>query len=67
MFGTVASQLEGPGFEPLLSPVVSVMSLDVSPVLVWVSAGCSGLLPPSGTSVLGLILLSVPLLTAPRV
>ena len=43
---TAGSQLQGPGFDSWLGSL-SVWSLHVLPVSVWVSSGCSGFLPQS--------------------
>ena len=43
---TAASQRQGPGFDSRLGSL-SVWSLHVLPVSVWVSSGCSGFLPQS--------------------
>ena len=43
---TAVSQLQGPGFDSRLGSL-SVRSLHILPVSVWVSSGCSGFLPQS--------------------
>ena len=44
MVSTAASQLQGPGFNSRLGSL-SMWSLHILPMSVWVSSGCSGFLP----------------------
>ena len=46
MVSTAASQLQGPAFDSQLGSL-SVWSLHILLVSVWVSSGCSGFLPQS--------------------